>query len=60
MQCDVSVKRLSNGLSYLANPTAFTASFSSENIAALARGMSAAGEAGLTRGKGEVAADSVA
>ena len=41
---NVSVKRLSNGLSYLANPTAFSASFSSENVAALARGTSAAGE----------------
>ena len=44
---NVSVKRLSNGLSYLANPTAFSASFSSENIASLARGASAAGEGGL-------------
>ena len=46
---NVSVKRLSNGLSYLANPTAFSASFSSENIAALARGASAAAEGGLMR-----------
>ena len=46
---NVSVKRLSNGLSYLANPTAFSASFSSENVAALARGASAAGEAALLR-----------
>ena len=47
---NVSVKRLSNGLSYLANPTAFTASFSSENIAALARGTSAAAaDASLSR-----------
>ena len=46
---NVSVKRLSNGLSYLANPTAFTASFSSENIAALARGASSAGEGGVMR-----------
>ena len=42
---NVSVKRLSNGLSYLANPTAFTASFSSENLSALSRGSSAAAAA---------------
>ena len=36
-----SVKRLSNGLSLFANPSAFTASLSSENIAALSRATSA-------------------
>ena len=46
---NVSVKRLSNGLSYLANPTAFTASFSSENIAGLARGASSADDGNLLR-----------
>ena len=36
-----SVKRLSNGLSLFANPSAFTVSLSSENIAALSRATSA-------------------